>query len=58
MASTPKRRGPNSFAADRQLIELAKTLDMKAIAKKTGRKPEFLLKSAKRVGIIKMVDAR
>jgi hypothetical protein len=58
MASTPKRRGP-SFAAERQLIELSKTMDMKAIAKKTGRKPKYILETAKRLGIkIKMVDAR
>jgi hypothetical protein len=51
MASTPKRRGPNAWAADRELIELAKMMDLEAIAKKTGRKPESVLKTAKRLGI-------
>jgi hypothetical protein len=57
VASTPKRRG-RSFANERQIIELAKTKDLEAIVKRTGRKPENLLKMAKRLGIkIKMVDA-
>jgi hypothetical protein len=34
-------------------------MDMKAIAKKTGRKPKDILETAKRLGIkIKMADAR
>jgi hypothetical protein len=46
------------WAVDRELIMLAKTMDLKAIVKKTGRKPEAILKDAKRLGIkIKMVDA-
>jgi hypothetical protein len=59
MASTPKRLDLRSSASDRQLIELAKTMDLEAIAKKTGRKPEAILKRAMRLGIkIRMVDAR
>jgi hypothetical protein len=50
-AAALKRPGPRSWAADRQLIELAKTMDLEAIAKKTGRKPEAILKTAKRLGI-------
>jgi hypothetical protein len=49
--AAPKRRGPNSRANERELIELAKTMDLEAIAKKTGRKPEAILKTAKRLGI-------
>jgi hypothetical protein len=37
--------------SDRELIELAKTMNLIAIAKKTGRKPEGSLKTAKRLGI-------
>jgi DNA-binding Lrp family transcriptional regulator len=47
-----------SLASDRQLVELAKTMDLEEIAKKTGRKPEALLKRVRRLGIkIKMLDA-
>jgi hypothetical protein len=54
-----KRLDLRSWATDRKLIELAKTMDLEAIAKKTGRKPEAILKGAKRVGIkIKMADAQ
>jgi hypothetical protein len=59
MATGPKRPEPYSRAIDRELIELAKTLNLEAIVKRTGRKPENVLKMAKRLGIkIKMVDAR
>jgi hypothetical protein len=37
--------------ADRELIELAKTMDLNELAKKTGRKPEGILKTAKRLGL-------
>jgi hypothetical protein len=54
-----KRLDLRSWASDRRLIELAKTMDLEGIAKRTGHKPEAILKRAKRVGIkIKMVDAR
>jgi hypothetical protein len=56
MAVAPRRPG-RSFANDRQLIDLAKTMNLEAIAKKTGRKPKALLKMAKRLGIsLKSVD--
>jgi hypothetical protein len=59
MATGPKRPEKYSWAVDRELIELAKTMDLEAIVKRTGRKPEAVLKMAKRLGIkIKMVDAR
>jgi hypothetical protein len=59
MAAAPKRPEPYSWAIDRELMELAKTLDLEAIVKRTGRKPENVLRMAKRLGIkIKMVDAR
>jgi hypothetical protein len=57
MATTSKRLGPRSWAPDRELIELAKTMDLEAVVKKTGRKPEAILKTAKRLGIsLKSVD--
>jgi hypothetical protein len=49
--STPERRGPNSRANERELIEMARTMDLTAIARKTGRKPEAILKTAKRLGL-------
>jgi hypothetical protein len=56
MATAPKRHGPLSWAYQRRLIELAKTMDLETIAKKTGRSPEFILKIARRLGIkIKVV---
>jgi hypothetical protein len=58
MASTPKRPKRYSFAVDRELIELAKTMDFEAIVKRTGRKPKNVLRMAMRLGIkIKMVKA-
>jgi hypothetical protein len=51
MAPGPKRLDLRSLASDRQLIELAKTMDLEAIAKKTRRKPEAILKKAMRLGI-------
>jgi hypothetical protein len=50
MAAARKRPG-RSFSDERQLIELAKTMDLKAIVKKTGRNPEAILKMATRLGI-------
>jgi hypothetical protein len=38
-------------AFDRALIEMAKTMDLNAIAKKTGRPPAGILKAALRLGI-------
>jgi hypothetical protein len=48
MASTFPRFG-KSMASDRALVEMAKTMDLNAIAKKTGRTPESLLKTALRL---------
>ena len=50
MAAAPNRSG-RSFSNERQLMELAKTMDLEAIAKKTDRKPGGLLKMAKRLGV-------
>jgi hypothetical protein len=51
MATIPKRRGASGFASQRELIELAKTMDLDAIVRKTGRTPSNILMSAKRLGI-------
>jgi hypothetical protein len=51
MAATPRRPG-RSFADDRELFEMAKTLDLKAIVKKTGRRPASVLKAALRIGAV------
>jgi hypothetical protein len=40
MATAVKRSEPRSWAAERELIELAKTMYLEAIVKKTGRKPD------------------
>ena len=40
-----------AYAFDRALIEMAKTMDLNAIAKKTGRAPAGILKTALRLGI-------
>jgi hypothetical protein len=50
MATSPKRPG-RSFSDERQLIKLAKTSDLETIIKRTGRKPEAVLKMATRLGI-------
>jgi hypothetical protein len=50
MATAPKRSG-RSFSNERQLIELAKTMDLEAVVKRTGRKPGAILKMAKRLGV-------
>jgi len=47
MAAITKRPEPYSRAVDRELIELAKTMDLEKIAKRTGRKPENVLRMAK-----------
>jgi len=46
-----KRPGPHSWAPDRELIKLAKTMDLEAIVKESGRSPEAILKTAKRLGL-------
>ena len=40
-----------AYTLDRALIEMAKTMDLDAIAKKTGRPPAGILKTALRLGI-------
>jgi hypothetical protein len=58
MATAPKRPG-RSFSDERRLIELAKTMDLEAIVRRTGRKPETLLKMARRLGVsLKSADLR
>jgi hypothetical protein len=39
-----------SYAAQRELIVMAKTMSLAAIAKRTGRSPESILRMAKRIG--------
>jgi hypothetical protein len=51
MATTPKRPGPHSWASDRKLITLAKTMNLEAIVKRTGRKPDAIIRTAKRLGL-------
>jgi mRNA-degrading endonuclease toxin of MazEF toxin-antitoxin module len=51
MAIKPKHGGGNSMAASRAMVEMAKTMDLAAIARRTGREPESILKTAKRLGI-------
>jgi hypothetical protein len=46
--SSPKRPG-RSFSDERRLIELAKTSNLTTIVKKTGKKPEAVLKMARRL---------
>ena len=46
-----KRRGANSYAKQRELAELAKTMDLAQIAKRTGRTPESILKTARILGV-------
>jgi hypothetical protein len=50
MAVRKLSRG-RAYAFDRALIEMAKTMDLSAIAKKTGRRPAALLKRGMRLGI-------
>jgi len=51
MATAPKRPGPASFAIQRELIAMAKTMDLESIVTKTRRKPESILKMARRLGL-------
>jgi hypothetical protein len=50
MAVRKLSRG-RSYAFDRALIEMAKTMDLNEIAEKTGRTLESILKTAKRLGL-------
>jgi ribosomal protein L11 len=51
MAITPKRTRLSGYASQRELIDLAKTMDLDAIVRKTGRTRQNILTSAKRLGI-------
>jgi hypothetical protein len=51
MATTPKRLHASSWASDRQLIAMAKTMHLAAIVKKTGRTPKSIMITANRLGI-------
>jgi hypothetical protein len=51
MATTPKRPGASGFAAQRELVELAKTMDLAAIVKRTGRTPKSIMITAKRLSL-------
>jgi hypothetical protein len=46
----PRRPG-RSFSDERQLIELAKTIGLEAIAKKIGKTPKAVRKMAMRLGV-------
>jgi hypothetical protein len=46
-----KHSHQRSMASDRAFVEMAKTMDLNAIAKKTGRLPASILKTAKRLSI-------
>ena len=48
MAAKIANRG-RSFVSDRELIEMAKIMDLNGIAEKTGRTPESILKTAMRL---------
>jgi hypothetical protein len=50
MASKFPHHG-RSMASDRALVEMAKTMDLDAIAKKTGRTPESILKTGMRLTV-------
>jgi hypothetical protein len=47
---TKKLHG-RSFAADRELVELAKNMDLAAIANRTGRTPAAILRTAMKLGV-------
>jgi ribosomal protein L11 len=51
MAIAPKRTRLSGYASQRELIDLAKTMDLDAIVRKTGRTRQNILTSAKRLGI-------
>jgi hypothetical protein len=52
MANTPKRLAPASYANQRELIELAKTMDLAQIVRKAGRTPQnILVASPERLGL-------
>jgi hypothetical protein len=50
MAITPKRTRLSGYASQRELIDLAKTMDLDAIVRKTGRTPQNIRTRATRLG--------
>jgi hypothetical protein len=51
MAAKPKRRRASGFAAQRELIAMAKTMNLAAIVKKTGRTPKSIMITANRLSL-------
>jgi hypothetical protein len=51
MARKAKGRVGHSMAADRELTTLAKTMTLDEIVRRTGRTPESILKSARRLSV-------
>jgi hypothetical protein len=51
MAKTIRRHGSWPMKTDRELIELAKTNTLEAIAKKLQRPPKSILDKAKKLGL-------
>jgi hypothetical protein len=51
MAPKPKRRRTSGFAAQRELIAMAKTMNLAAIVKKTGRTPKSIMITANRLSL-------
>jgi hypothetical protein len=51
LMATSSERPERSFANERQLIELTKTLSLETIVKRTVRKPETVLRLAKRLSL-------
>jgi hypothetical protein len=41
----------SSMASDRAIVKMAKTMDLDAIAKKIGRTPESILRTARRLSL-------
>jgi hypothetical protein len=50
MAAKIANRG-RSYVSDRELVEMAKTMDLNAIMKNSGRTSESILKTAMRLGV-------
>jgi hypothetical protein len=51
MTIKPRPPGRASFAAQRELIQMARKLDLAGIVKKNGSKSEAILKRARRLGL-------
>jgi hypothetical protein len=46
-----KPRYGRSFATDREFVNMAQTMGLNAIVKKTGRKPKSIIKTALRLAV-------